>query len=156
MAGSVSTIPAVKAWLYSQLQSGLTPASGVSLLVRYGQPGPYEPEDIVSINTTQRTTEPYAMTGSESAYESFLETYTITVTVDVMRQGVDIAQTADTEAYALAGQVEDIVRADPTAGGTPGVLSVKPVSTRDTSQWGNDNKGYRITVTVSIRVKAVI
>ena len=159
MAIPASTVPAVKSWLFTQLQTACKPdpLGGIDLLVRYGDPGPYDPLDVVSIQGASSPVRPAAFTGGETAQYSFKEEYTLTVVVDVQRKGGGADNpnlVADTQAYALVTQIEDVIRTDPTCGGN--VLVARPVSRRESSRWDDNHVAYAVTVTVSISVCAFI
>lgn len=150
----VSTVPAVKAWLYTQLQTACTAATGVDLLVRYGDPGPFDPEDVVSLgDVARRATEPFAITGSLGT-GSIHEEYDVNVDVDVMRGGTDAGQEATERAWTLVSQIENAMRADPTAGGH--VYLSYPSTSDDRGEWDDQHSFYRVTVTVSLTAKAVL
>lgn len=154
MTYPVSTVPAVKTWLYAQLQTACTADAGVDLLVRYGDPGPYDPEDVVSVgDIRQRRVEPFGMVGTMQA-GSLNEAYTLTVEVDVMRAGDDPAGAATTKAWALASQVETAVRTDPTLGSN--VILSRPSTSSDTGQWSDDHNDYAVHVEVDIYAETVI
>lgn len=147
----VSTAPQVKAYLFTQLQTAITPVTGSSLLVCYDEPGPNEPDDIVSVgDVTTRTTTPLAMVGSGGA-GWLIEDYSIEVVVDCYRGGDD-PQTVTERAWALIGQVETVVRNDPSLGGL--AIEAKPGSCRSESMWDDAHKGRRVRVTVAVDVQA--
>lgn len=154
MAAPVSTIPAVKAWLYGQLQTACTAATGIDLLVRYGEPGPFQPEDVVSIGAAiNRAAAPFGIVGSLDVANSMIETYELEIDIDITRNGEDVAQATTERAYTLAAQVEEVVRATPTLGGH--VTQSRPMSSNDRSEWTDDG-WFNVTVTLAIYCEAVI
>jgi len=149
----VSTAPAVKAYLFTQLQANITAASGSSLLVCYDEPGPYEPDDIVSVgDVTARNTAQLAMVGSGGA-GWLIENYSLEVVVDCFRGGDD-PQTVDERAWALIGQVEAVVRTDPSCGDL--VVEARPGQCRSESMWDDAHKGRRVRAAVAVDVQAQI
>ena len=154
MSIPISTVPGVRASLFEALQATCTAAAGVDLLVRYDDPGPFEPPDIVSLgDVTNRNVEYHAMVGDMGA-QSLAESYSIEVVIDVCRQGDDPGQVTTERAWALAAQVETAARTDPTFGGL--AWESRPGVSRSESQWTEDHAWYRVRVTVSIDVEAVI
>lgn len=154
MAAPVSTVPAVKAWLFTQMKATCTAATGIDLLVRYGQPGPEQPEDVVSLGATRnRTVSDFAMTGSLDNPNALIEEYEIEVDIDVSRSGEDVAQEATERAWALVAQVEECARADGTAGGR--VYEIRPASTSDDPEW-TDNGWLNVHAVVTLHVSAVL
>jgi len=148
-----STVPQVKAYLFTQLQSTLTAEQGSSLLVCCDEPGPYEPDDIVSVgDVTTRTTVPLAMVGSGGA-GWLVETYSLEIVVDCYRGG-DNPQAVAERAWSLIGQVETVVRTDPSCGGL--VIEARPGECRSESAWDEQHKGRRVRVTVAVDVQAQI
>lgn len=146
-----STVPAVKAYLFAQLEAACTkdPSDNGThaLLVSYDEPGPYEPDDIVSVGAvTERRLTPLAFVGSGGA-NALREDYALEITIDVFRGG-DQAQTCYERAWALLGQVETAVRADPTLGGL--VEQAWPRLARDEPAWDEEHKGRRVRLTVSV------
>lgn len=158
MTAPVSTVPAFKAWLFTQLQAACTQDVSVTppvdLLVRYAEPGPFEPPDVVSLGAAHsREVKPFAMVGGFNVAGSLFETYTVDVDIDASRAGEDVAQSATERAWVLASAVENTVRADTTAGGA--VLECWPTSSSDDPEW-TDNGWLNVHITVSIIVQAVL
>ena len=150
----VSSVPTVKAWLFTTLGTACTAATGIDLLVRYAQPGPFDPEDVVSVGACRnRTVSPFALVGGFDQPDSMIEDYDIDIEVDVARFGKDVAQQATERAYTLIGQIETAVRADPTAGGA--ALKVVPASSSDDPEW-TDNGALNVHAVVTVHVEAVI
>lgn len=147
-----STVPAVKAALFTLFQAQLTPGSS-SLGVFYDEPGPNQPDDIVSVGACKsRQVSGMAMVGSGGA--GWLhELYTIEVTVACFRGGDD-ARAVLERAYSLCGQVETAVRADPSIGGL--VLVARPVGSHDDPQWETQHKGRTIAIIIDIEIEAQI
>jgi len=150
----VPTVPAVRAALYTALVAACTPDTDVDLLVRYDEPGPYQPEDIVSVgDVTTRTTEPLAMVGGMGAL-ALNEAYSVEVVIDVCRSGDDPGQVTTERAWALEAQVETVVRTDPTFGGNTWIA--RPGQSRSESEWTEDHGWFRVRITVSVDVEAAI
>lgn len=110
-----SITKAAKASLFTSLTASLTPVAGESLLVCYDEPGPNQPDDIVSVGVVDRALTRVGMIGSLGG-GAFEDAVTVHVTVSVYRGGDD-AQTVFERACDLIDAVVDVVRADPTLGG---------------------------------------
>lgn len=110
-----SITKAAKAWIYSALTTALTPVTGESLLVCYDEPGPNQPDEIVSVGVVDRSLTRVGMVGSLGG-GAFEDAVTIHVTVSVYRGG-DEAQLVFERACDLIDAVIDVIRADPTLGG---------------------------------------
>jgi hypothetical protein len=150
-----STAPAARRWLYAQLNSALTPdplSPQSSLLVCYDEPGPNQPDDIVSIGPVARTFEPGSFVGNGEA-GWLKERYTITVTIDVFRGGDD-AQATYERSQALADGVVAAVRADLTLGGA--VLTATPLADNAEGEWDQEHLGRHVTSTIEISCLAYI
>jgi hypothetical protein len=155
MAIPRSTAPAARKWLFDQLTATLTPDPdnpAASLLVCYDDPGPNQPDDIVSVNNVARTFEAGAFVGSGGA-GWLKERYTITVSIDVFRGGDD-AQATYARAQVLADGVVDVVRSDLSLGGA--VLTATPVSDSAEGEWDADHLGRHVTSTIEISCFAQI
>lgn len=135
-----STAPAVRDWLFAQCTATLTPDpddKSISLLVCYDEPGPYQPEDIVSIGGVLREIGTNSLVGGGGA--GWLEEkYRITIAVEVYRGG-DSAQIAFNRASFLIDQVIAIFRGSVDAGGL--VLICKPISSSCDVAWDEEHKG---------------
>ncbi|WBP87042.1 hypothetical protein [Kitasatospora cathayae] len=143
------TPPLVRQYLYNTLTAQLTadsndPTSG--LMVCYDQPGPGQPNDIVSIGKTHNRLEPHALVGGGGA-GWLTERYTVTVTVDVFRGGDD-PQYAYARASALCDAVCAAVRADPSLGGL--VLVAHPSSVELEPELDPGHMGRRVTGEIEI------
>lgn len=151
----MSTAPAVKAWLFGLLQTSLTGVAGEGLLVVWNTPGKYLPGDVVSVgDVLNRVTDRAAFLGGGGA--GYLdETYSLEVVVDVYRGG-DNARAAEARGWDLLGQVEQLVRADLTAGGTPGVFALRPGAAEARGEWEDDHSGHHVRLTLAVDVGARI
>lgn len=130
MSVPVSTIPGVKGYVFDQLVARAE-LIGDTILVCYDEPGPYQPDDIVSVGDVARTVEPVGMVGSGG--QGWLgEKYRLDVTVDCFRGGDD-ARTVFERACALADVVVDAVRLDPSLGGR--VIESYPSTGSYQSDW---------------------
>lgn len=147
-----STVPAVKIYLLNLLGSTLTQEPGYQLVVCLDDPGPEQPDDIVSIGAVQRKAELYQMIGSMNA-GSFLETYDMHIVISTFRGGPDQGWPFQ-RAWALASAVEAAVRADPTCAGN--VIKADPKESRDTSSWEPEHKGRLVEVEIILSVMAQI
>jgi hypothetical protein len=139
----------VRQYLYDSLTAQLTPdptATASSLLVCFDQPGPGQPDDIVSIGKTHNQIGVMALVGGGGT--GWLdERYTVEVTVDVFRGGDD-AQAAYARASALCDAVVAAVRTDPSLGGR--VLVAKPKSIELEVEEESSHMGRRAIGTIEI------
>lgn len=106
-----SAAPAIKAALVAVL-AGVVDAD---TLVSYGQPGTYQPDDIVAVLDVSSASERDPQTLDRSR----TETVNVTVTVSCYRGGgTEVQQTVTERAYALLALVESYVKTtNPTLGG---------------------------------------
>lgn len=155
--GSIRTtsIPTVKAYLFAQFQANITPNANPDypLLVSYDLPGTNQPPEMVVVSSVEnRTTEPYQMIGS-GASGWIYERYELSVIIAVFRGGDD-AQDVYERAYAILGQVESIVRSDPSLGGL--VVQAYPLHSRDEATWEQKRMGRIVTIEHTIRIEAQV
>jgi hypothetical protein len=144
----VSTIPVVKAYLVTQLKARSELAEPV--LVQYGEPGTYLPNDCVAVLDATQSFDVMAMIGSGAGLW-LSETYTLDVVVDCFLGGDD-PQTVEERALLLAAVVVDVVRLDPSLGGV--VIECRPLQLRTSGSWEEEHKGRRGQVTVTLHVEA--
>jgi len=82
-----SSAPAARLWLFTQLSAQITPDPSnpdARLIVVYDEPGPDQPEDIVSVGAVHRTVKAKRLVGGGGP--GWLdESYTVEITVDVYR-----------------------------------------------------------------------
>jgi hypothetical protein len=152
---AVSTIPAAITYLIGQInqQSAVTsPPAGEAVAVSYGPPSTYQPDDLVVITSSERSTDQLAMIGS-GATGWLLEKYLLLCTVDVFRGGDDAAS-CDARAWALVGAVETAVRNDPSFGGL--LIVAVPSTPRHDLGWDPDEKGRRSVIEMHIACEARI
>lgn len=104
-----STAPVLKAALFTALgaRAGL---SGVT--ISYGAPLPSAPREFIALGDISGSQE-FAALGALRKDE----TYTLTVYCSVLREG-NQQQTCTERAFTLASELEDLLRADPTVGGS--------------------------------------
>jgi hypothetical protein len=106
---ATSTVPALKAALLSLL-SARAGLSGVQVV--YGAPLPNPGREFISLAGT---------TGDQATASlgrlSREEEYRLTIYVSALREGLD-QQSCTERAFALAAEVENAVRSDPTVSGT--------------------------------------
>lgn len=144
-----SSAPAARLWLFGQLSIALTPdplSKTSSLLVCFDQPGPNQPDDIVSVGKVNRRLGVNSMVGGGGA--GWLEeNYTVDIVIDVYRGG-DSAQAAYTRATDLVAGAIAVVRADPSLGGS--VLIAKPTSDLTEVEWDEEHGGQHATATLEI------
>lgn len=144
-----STSPAVRAWLFSQLTATLMPDPNVTtarLLVCYDEPGPDQPDDIVSIGKVHRTINVNSMVGGGGA--GWLEErYTLEIEIDVYR-GNDDPQYVYQRASDLADAAIAVIRSDPTLGGN--VLTSRPQSSAHDVTWDDKHMGRHGTATIEV------
>lgn len=144
-----SSVPAARRYLFDQLTAQLTTDPDfpkAQLLVVYDQPGPFQPDDIVSVGKVTRQVAVSSMVGSGAA--GWLEErYQVEVIVDVFRGGA-YAQAAFERAVALIDAVCAVVRGDPSLGGA--VLEARPASSTYESELDDEHKGRRCVGTVDV------
>jgi hypothetical protein len=143
-----STAPAVRAYLFAQLTAQLQPDPNTtsSLLVCYDEPGPNQPDDIVSVGKVHRTVGINSLVGGGGA--GWLdERYTVEIEIDVYR-GNDDPQYVYQRSSDLADAAIAIVRADPSLGGL--VLTARPQTSSHEVTWDDAHMGRHATVTISV------
>jgi hypothetical protein len=144
-----STSPAVRAYLFTQLTAQLQPDANVttaSLLVCYDEPGPNQPDDIVSIGKVQRQIGVNSLVGGGGA--GWLdERYTVEIEIDVYR-GNDDPQYVYQRASDLADAAIAVIRTDPTLGGN--VLTARPHTSNHEVTWDDQHMGRHATVTIEV------
>ncbi|MEU6582753.1 hypothetical protein [Nocardia sp. NPDC046763] len=151
----VSTVPAVKAFLFQQISASVTPNPNPSfpLLVTYDQPGTNQPAEIVVVGSTRhRTAKPFQMVGS-GGHGWLYEEYELELEIAVFHGGDD-AQGCYERAYSILGQIEAVIRSDPSLGGR--VVVAHPATTRDTCTWEQEHKGRLVVVELTVNVSAQI
>lgn len=141
----VSTVPAVKDYLFEQMTLAL---AGPNLEVFYSEPGPGYPDDVVYLGDTEQTQQPTQMVGSGGAGWLF-ELYHQVVEVDVYRGGDD-PQGTFKRACELVAQIENIVRADPSLNSQ--VITAYPAGTAYESGWEESHAGRITHATMRITV----
>jgi hypothetical protein len=139
---ATSTIPAFKNALYTRLaaRSGL---SGVQ--VSYGWPtGAVQREHIIlgGVDGTQE----YRAIGAQHRFEE----YTLTVYINVLREGVQ-QQTCDERCLALLAEVESELRSDPTVNNT--VLTAELGSFVLDPMANDQSREARLRVGVSVKAR---
>ncbi|MEY9944889.1 hypothetical protein [Kitasatospora sp. GAS1066B] len=140
-----SSIPAARTWLYAQLLATLTPdplSTTSQLLVCLDEPGPFQPDDIVSVGEVHQTYSPESGVGSGGP-GWLREDYQLHITVDVFRGGDDPAGVF-ARARLLADQVVAVVRADPSLGGA--VDRARPASASHTAGWDDEHRGRHVSI----------
>jgi hypothetical protein len=150
-----STAPAARQWIYDQCSALLTPdplSPSSSLLVCFDEPGPNQPDDIVSVGAVSRAFEPGSFVAGGGA-GWLKERYTITVSIDVFRGGDD-AQATYTRAQVLADGVIAAVRSDLTLGGA--VITATPLVDSSQGEWDQEHLGRHVTSTIEISCLAYI
>lgn len=146
----VSTVPGVKAYLYTSLKARAELAEPV--LVSYDDPGPNQPDDIIVVGDVVRTVEMVQMVGSGAAGWLY-ERYAVTVLVECFISD-DKPQTVFERAAALADVVVDVVRADPSLGGR--VIESAPSMSEQIGSWDEEHGGRLSSLTVTVSVYARI
>src|SRR5258708_2638167 len=146
----ISTVDAVLDFLLSAIT---TQINDTSVLVVEGPPGPYQPEDIVSVaSDITLDSVPHAFVGSGGAHW-IQESYRVSVIVSVHRAG-DNMSLVWKRAKALSDAVDTAVRTDPTLGGA--VQLSYPSRSIFSSYWA-DNHAWRFTdITKEITVEAEV
>lgn len=153
MSIPVSTVPAVKSYLVTAVQAQAVAATEEQLVVLYGAPAAYQPDDIIGVgDVLNRATEPEAMVGSGGA-GWLTERYELEVVVNAFRAG-DFAVEVDARAWTMAAYVETAVRLDPSCGGL--VLEARPTLSRTESLWSDTHKGRIVRLSYSVEVYAAL
>lgn len=149
MAIPSSTSPAVRAYLFAQLTASLTAdpnSAQSSLLVCYDEPGPNQPDDIVSVGKVQRQIGVNSLVGGGGA--GWLdERYTVEIEIDVYR-GNDDPQYVYQRSCDLADAAIAVIRTDPTLGGN--VLTARPHTSNHEVTWDDQHMGRHATVTIEV------
>lgn len=144
-----SSSPAVRKYLFDQLTANLTPDPNVTtarLLVCYDQPGPDQPDDIVSVGKVQRQIGVSSLVGGGGA--GWLdERYTVEIEIDVYR-GSDDAQYVYQRASDLADAAISVIRTDPSLGGL--VITARPHTSNHEVTWDDQHMGRHGTVTIEV------
>lgn len=144
-----SSIPAVRAYLYAQLQALATPDPAdpsASLLVCLDGPNTDLAGDIVSVGDVRQEYAPFQTTGSGGP-GWLSETYTVTVEIQVTR-GTDDSTVTFARAQSLARLVVALVRSDPSLGGA--VLRARPATADYETAWAEGGGGRQTFVTLAI------
>ena len=154
-----STAPAAKAWLFGQMQDTLTADADWTFSCTYATEIDTEtsPDDQVWMgDITSRQVTPLAMVGNLGA-GSLQESYDLVVNISCARM-TDQPEAAETRAFDLCGQVETIVRTDPTMGGN--TYLARPNQSSCTVDWSAEDaeaaNGRIATLTLSISCFAQI
>jgi hypothetical protein len=136
----ISTMPAVRQYLFDQITATLTADpinTRASLVVCFDDPGTNEPEDIVVVGKIERQIAVNSMVGSGGA--GYLEErYTVEITIEAYR-GSDDAQAVFSRAALLADGVVSVVRSDLSLGGL--VLVAKPTMSSHSVAWNDQHTG---------------
>ena len=145
----VSTVPAVRKWLFDSISAALTPDpldSSAELLVCLDSPGTYQPQDIVVIGNVATAISVNSLVGSGGA--GWLEErYTVDVDIEVFRGG-DSAQQVSERAFLLGAGVLNCVRSDPSLG--TNVLVAKPTASDYSGDETEDHSGRLGTLALKI------
>jgi len=145
-----SSAPAARLWLFTQLSAQITPDPSnpdARLIVVYDEPGPDQPEDIVSVGAVHRTVKAKRLVGGGGP--GWLdESYTVEITVDVYRGGDD-AQGVYTRAQSLVDAVVAVVRSDPSLGDS--VTVAVPLTDQTEVTWDPDHLGRVATSVIQIQ-----
>ncbi len=113
-----SAVPALKAAFVTAIRN-LSGITGTDVLVCYGEPGKYQPNDIIAVLDVSSTHSPATISPNRSREEEI----TANVMVSCFRGGDDplgeTQQLVTDRAWALTNLIVDYVQAtDPTIGGT--------------------------------------
>lgn len=139
-----SSIPAARSWILAGLQAQL--ASSPKVLVCLDDPGPNQPDDIVSVGDVTQTYSPESTVGTGGP-GWLREDYTITVTVDCFRGG-DVASEVFAAARTLADLVVAVVRSDPSLGGA--VARARPGTVQHAGEWDEEHMGRHVVIDVGV------
>lgn len=160
MSIPVSTVPTVKAWWQTQLSTALTASSGKTLSLNYGDSGPTEADDEVTIVTGPRTVAPHVLAGGLGAH-AFEESYSLRFDVSVFRP--EGFQVAEERAWSIVATIETIARSDMWAvigaGNAATVFGGELYSIgfgehEPTAEWSDD--GAVVTIPYAVAFRAVI
>lgn len=155
MAIPVSTVPAVKNYLVTNLTAGpnsLAAVTGYGLGVFYDRPNRYLPEDIVVVGDVHRQVSVLAMVGG-GGQDWLEEVYQVDITTSIFRAG-DYAQTCYERAWTLTSGVESLIRSDPSLGGL--VVEARPGVSTDATEWVPESKGRLCEVVLQVHVTATL
>lgn len=144
-----STAGAARSYLFQSLTAQLAPDmlnKSASLLVCYDDPGPHQPDDIVSVGKVERHISVSSLVGGGGA-GWLSESYTIEINIEVYRGGDDPQAVYD-RAASLCDAVVAIVRADPSLGGL--VLQARPISSSHSVTWVEESMGRLASTTLEI------
>lgn len=145
----VSTIPACKAYLLALLT---TAVNDPAVLVCYGPPGIYFPDDIIYIGDADRTIRPLGMVGGGGP-GAFLEEYIVRIMLRSFRAGGgEQAVVADGRAWQLVGIIDTAIRGDMTFGGL--LIEGAPDVQTSTLDFDPDHKGWESAVVYEVRCTA--
>ncbi len=150
----VSTVPAVKRYLFNKFSNLLLPQQDRGLVVCYDMPGTYRPDDIIAVGSVfERLARPWRMIGSGERHW-LKEDYELEIAVDVFRGGDRQQIDAFDRAWQILGRIEQVVREDPSLGGL--VIQASPSYTRDSSSWEKEHKGWLVTIESRIAISAEV
>lgn len=158
MSIPASTVPAVVDWLVTNIAAHPTVAAAPTdgsqpVLVVYGPPGTYQPDDIIAVAfPVQGTFTALAMVGSGGA-GWLREDYDVAVEISCFRGGDD-AKSVFARAGQLAYAVADTVRSDPSIGDA--VVQAMPAGFTWEQSWDPDHKGREVRVVVQISVTSQV
>lgn len=144
-----SSIPAARSYLFTQLQTLLTPDTNdtsASLLVCMDGPNTDIPEDVVSVGDVHQDYSPESNVGSGGSHW-LREDYTITVDIQVIRGTADSTVTF-ARARALADLVVALVRSDPSLGGV--VDRARPGAVTHETGWAEGGHGRQTDIHIGI------
>lgn len=137
---AVSTIPALKDALYDLIVADASVVAD-NVQVSYGFPGPNPRRELIwlaDVNGEQNA----AALGRQRREE----TYTLTIYVDVLREGTD-QKTCTERAFTVAGWIENILRADASVGGVVRTAEIEgPLRLEELA--GDTARNARVTLSV--------
>ncbi len=149
---TVSTIPAIKAYLLSAVTGSSLVVGDPSIQVFYDEPpAGAQANDIVSVGRVNQNLTVSAMVGSGGP--GWLEElYSVEITVTSYDGGND-AQTAMERCCTIMAAVVDAVRADPSCGGR--VIEARPTAAAYELQWSEEGGGRFAVGFLSVQVSAI-
>lgn len=152
MSIPVSTVPAVRQYLLTQIQAQIGIYTAPIVEVYLSDADHESAADLVIIGGAHRALEPFAMVGSGGPHW-LRETYHLEVSIECAQFGVDSTfSTVDSRAYQLLGMVETVVRTDPSLGGL--VLVARPAESTSEHAWGDEHQGPQCLIKAQIYVSA--
>lgn len=150
---TVSTIPAVKAYLVSAITGSSLVTGDPSIQVCYDDPeAGAQANDIISVGKVRQNLGVAAMVGGGGA--GWLEERYQVEIVATSYDGGNDAQTAMERCCTIIAAVVDVIRADPSCGGR--VIEARPTDAEYEIQWSEEGGGRFAVGALTVQVSAII